>query len=128
MRITKALLLTALSLVFVAGVYVSDAPAQRRVYYTRPFVTRPYLWARPAWSSAYWGWNDPYSYDPYYREQRERYYKQKDVKDSAKKLRKDREKYVSDGVLTAKEEEKLAKRQRDYNKAVQKLNEFESDH
>jgi len=68
---------------------------------------------------------DPYYYDPYLQAQREKYYLQEDVKDKRKDLAKHQEKYRSDGYLTPKEQEKLAKDQEKYNKAVRKLNDFD---
>lgn len=131
MRYTKRIAILLLSLVFVAGVYVSSASAQVRGY-RRAYVVRPYYWNDPFWRGSRWGydpfWSDPYWTDPYYREQRDRYYKEKDVKDAARKLSKDREKYGSDGYLDPKEQEKLAKRVRDYNKAREKLAKFNREH
>lgn len=125
MRYTKRFALLVFSLIFLMGVYVSTASAQRRVY-RRPLIIRTYdPWF---YSNRYWWDNDPYFYDPYLREQREKHYKQKDVKDARAKLNKNREKYYSDGVLTAKEEENLAKRQRDYEKKVASLDKFNRDH
>ena len=121
----------SLVLTFLLGVYVASAEAQRRVYVVRrPVVVRHY-WGDPFWGSRYGWYNDPfydpYFYDPYLRLQREKYYKEKAVKDASKKLQKDRQKYAADGVIDAKEQEKLYKRQRDYAKAVEKLNKFNND-
>lgn len=132
MRYTKKIAIFTLLLTFFVGMYVASAEAQtntnKRI--RRPIIVRNYYYRDPFWSSRYWGYDpfyDPYFYDPYLRAQRDRYYKQKDVKDKAKKLREDREKYARDGVIDAKEQEKLLKRQRDYAKAVNKLNEFNRD-
>jgi len=59
--------------------------------------------------------------------QREKYYKEKAVRDASRKLAKDTAKYQADGVLTAKEQEKLMKKRRDYEKAMAKLNKFNRD-
>jgi hypothetical protein len=63
-------------------------------------------------------------YDPYLRAQRDKYYKEKAVRDASRKLAKDSAKYQADGVLTAKEQEKLMKKRHDYEKAVANLNKF----
>ncbi len=88
----------------------------QRVYY-RPIVVRHVYYGDPFWG---WGYNR-YWNDPYYWQQRQKYYDEKAVSDAEKKLNKDREKYNADGYLTPKEEEKLAKDQHNYNKAVERL-------
>ena len=114
-------------LIFILGVMAVSASAQsrtRRIHH-RPVIIRHYWGFDPFWRSSWY--YDPYMYDPFLREQRDRYYKEKAVRDARKKLDKDRAKYESDGVLTAKEAEKLMKRRHDYEKAVSKLNEFNRD-
>jgi hypothetical protein len=120
-----SMILFALFLYLSASAVSTSAQTRRFVY--RPYVARSYGWYDPFWSGNRWwnsGFYDPYWSDPYMSEQREKYYKEKDVRDARNKLAKDRAKYRSDGVLTAEEQEKLAKRAHDYNKAVQKLNKF----
>jgi hypothetical protein len=108
------------------GAAVVSASAQHhfvRVY--RPVVVRPY------WG---WGWgynsfyNDPYYYDPAYREYRDGYYLQSDVSSARKKLAKDREKYYKDGYIDPKEQEKLMKDQQNYQEKVAKLNSYNRNH
>jgi hypothetical protein len=128
MKYTKRLAIFTLSLTFLLGIYVATASAQGRVrVIRRPVIVRSHWGYDPFRSSRWWWNNDPYMYDPYLREQRDRYYKEKDAKDAARHLREDREKYGSDGVLTAKEQEKLAKRERTYAKAIESLNKFNRD-
>lgn len=130
MRDLKRYILLGLAALFLVGLMEIAAPAQRRtVVVRRPVVVhriyyRHYdpFWRGTLWDP-YWGY-DPYFYDPYLRAQRERYYLQDDVKDKRKDLAKHREKYNSDGYLTPKEREKLAKDQEKYAKAVAKLNRF----
>jgi hypothetical protein len=113
------------------GAAVMSANAQRRYYrvYRPVVVTRPYWgfgygWRDPFWSS----WNyDPYFYDPYYREQVDRYNLQKDAADARKKIAKDREKYYKDGYIDPKEQEKLMKDQEKYQEKVAKLNRYNRD-
>ena len=71
--------------------------------------------------------NDPYYYDPYLRAQRDRYYKERDVRDKRKDLAEDREEYNADGYLTPKEQKKLAKAERKYQEAVADLRDYDSD-
>lgn len=126
MRYIKRFALLISAMIVLFGATAMDISAQRRgvVVVRRPVFVRSH-WGNPFWNG--WGWNDPYLYDPYLREQRDRYYKEKAVKDASKKLDKDKAKYTADGVLTDKEREKLDKRNRDYNKAVEKLNDFNRD-
>jgi hypothetical protein len=129
MKYTKRLGIIISALILLMGVMVVSGSAQtrrsvRRVYYYRPFISHHYWGYDPYWSS--WGY-DPYFYDPYLREQRDRYYKEKSVRDARKKLEKDRTKYQADGVITAKEAERLMKRRQDYEKAVAKLAKFNQE-
>jgi hypothetical protein len=94
----------------------------RRVYYYRPYYDP--FWRGTLWDPYYSWYYDPYYYDPYLRLQRDKYYKEKAVRDARRNLAKSREKYASDGYLTAKERKKLAKKQRKYAKAVASLAKF----
>jgi hypothetical protein len=136
MRSTKKLAIVfSVIFLFLGGLVVtSEAQTRggRRVIYRRPVVVGSY-WGSPWYGRSWYGggfydpFYDPYLNDPYLRAQRDRWYKEKDVKDAAKKLREDSEKYRKDGVLTAKEQEKLMKRRQDYAKKVEKLNKFNRD-
>ena len=120
------------AIVLLLGIMVISGSAQtrngRRVVYKRPIIVRTYV-RDPFWYSRAWydPFYDPYFYDPYLRERRERYYKEKAVRDASRKLKKDQEKYYADGYLTAKERKKLAERQEKYSKAVQKLRKFNAE-
>ena len=106
------------AIILVGSAMVSSAEAQRGFH--RPIVVRSHVyWGDPFWHYGYWG--DPYWADPYYLEQRQKYYDRQSVKDADKKLKKDSEKYNSDGYLSPKEQEKLAKDREKYDKAVVKL-------
>ena len=112
------------------GAAVVSASAQVRYYRVyRPVAVRPYWgWANP-WRSWYYDpFYDPYYYDPAYREYRDRYYLQHDVSDARKKIAKDREKYMKDGYIDAKEQEKLMNDQRKYQEKVAKLERFNREH
>ena len=105
-------------------VVVTTSPrpiAVRRVYYAHPYYYDPF-WRGTLWDP-YYNY-DPYFYDPYLRAQRDKYYKEKAVRDARRKLAKHREEYASDRYLTEKERNKLAKDQRRYSKAVANLNKF----
>jgi hypothetical protein len=133
--IKKIAAISFLGAIFMLGLVVSDASAQtRRVYRVyRPVVVRPYYsgfgwgWNRPFWGMNSW-WYDPYEYDPYLREQRDRYYKEKDVKDAQRKIEKNRAKYLKDGVIDAREQEKLQGDYRKYQEKVAKLQKFNREH
>ena len=109
--------------VFLFGIMAVDASAQNRrvIRVYRPVFVHHHWGYDPFWNA---GFYDPYLYDPYLREQRDKYYKEKAVRDANKKLAKDQAKYRADGVITAKEQEKLMKQRHDYEKAVAKLNKF----
>jgi len=122
----KRIAILLFTLVLMLGVAVVSASAQRgfhRVY--RPVIVRPY------WG---WGWgynslyNDPYYYDPYYRERVDRYNLQSDVSSARKKVAKDREKYSKDGYIDPKEQEKLAKDQEKYQEKIARLNSYNRNH
>lgn len=136
MRSTKKLAIVfSVLFLFLTGLAISSeaqTKGGRRVIVRRPVVVGSY-WRNPWYGRGYYGggfydpWYDPYFYDPYLRTQRDRYYKEKDVKDAAKKLREDTDKYRKDGVVTAKEQEELMKRRQDYAKKVDKLKKFNQD-
>jgi len=114
------------SLILMLSAAVVSASAQRHYYRVyRPVVVRPY-WG---WG---WGynslWNDPYYYDPYYRERVDRYNLQSDVSSARKKIAKDREKYSKDGYIDPKEQEKLMKDQQEYQEKLARLNRYNRDH
>ena len=126
----KRIAILFFSLVLMLGVSVMSASAQRHwrggrsVMVTRPYWGFGYGWRDPFWSS----WNyDPYFYDPYYREQVDRYNAQKSVADARRKIAKDREKYARDGYIDPKEQEKLMKDQEKYQEKVAKLNRYNRD-
>ena len=102
------------AIILVGSAMAASAEAQRGFH--RPVVIRSHIF----YGDPFWGWNNPYN-DPYYWDQRQKYYDRKSVRDAQNKLNKDREKYGSDGYLTPKEQEKLAKDRRNYEKAVERL-------
>lgn len=131
MRYTQRLLTLLFAAVLLVGASAVAASAQRisgGSVYKRP-VVRYYYVRDPFWSwnNSWYGWNDPYYYDPYLRERRTRYYKEKDVRDKRKDLAEDREEYYEDGYLTDKEQRKLAKAERKYNEAVDDLRDYNND-
>jgi hypothetical protein len=122
-------LIAAATLIFM-GAAAINTTAQRRVY-RRPVIVRSYGFHHPFWGRSLWGspfYGDPYWNDPYVWEMRERYYKEKDVRDAARNLEKDRAKYSKDGVIDAKEQEKLMKARRKYNEKVASLQKFRREH
>jgi hypothetical protein len=134
MKLLKRIALSGLAVTFLTGIMVFGASAQTRVRLVRsttsqPVIVRRYYYNRyynPFWRGTLWDpfYYDPYYYDPYLRAQRDKYYKEKEVRDARRNLAKNQEKYGSDGYLTPKEQEKLAKAQRRYAKAVASLNKF----
>lgn len=124
----KRILSSIFAITLLLGTVVVTAEAQKgKRGFNRP-VARYYYVHSPFWGFNHWGyWNDPYYYDPYLREQRTRYYKEKDVRDKREDLAEDREKYQADGYLTEKERKKLAKAERKYQEAVEDLRDYNSD-
>jgi hypothetical protein len=118
----KKLVYFIFAIILLLSAYVVTSSAQT-VYYRRPVIIRHYdpFWRGTLWDP-YWGWDRGYGRDPFYYEMRQQYYDRKAVSDARRKLAKDREKFYADGYLDAKEAERLAKDQRDYDKAVDRLN------
>ncbi len=117
MRYAKRMILIFSAIMLLFGAMAASVSAQSRRVIVRPVVVRSY--------DPFWGgfgyWHDPYWSDPYYMEQRQRYYDRQSVRDAQKKLSKDQSKYRSDGYLDPKEQEKLTKDQRNYQKALERL-------
>ncbi len=111
-------------LMFFGAAAVIDASAQKGSVVYRPVIVRHYVYD-PFWYDRYW-FNAHWA-DPYLMERRERYYRERAVRDARRKLQKDAAKFRSDGVITPKEQQKLAKRQEKYEKAVDKLRKYRRD-
>jgi hypothetical protein len=130
MRYTKRIAVLFFSLLLMVGAAVTSVEAQRRAYRVYRPVVRPYWgWHDPFWGSRrYDPFYDPYYYDPAYREYRDRYYLKKDVANARRDLAKNREKYMKDGYIDPKEQEKLAKAERKYRERLAKLQKFDQEH
>ena len=141
MKYSKNILTIAFAIVLFIGSAVLSTPAQRvtggRIS-QRPVVVQRYVRVRPYYGySRFWnplynsfgfgGYYDPYFYDPYLRQQREKYNLQKELSGNRKELRKHLEKYNADGVITAKEKKELDDDYKDVAKAERKLREFNED-
>ncbi len=94
----------------------------------RPFIGRGYYRTRsPFWNSGYWG--DPfYREDPYLRDRRMRYDREKAVRDARRKINEDTEKFQANRYISPPEQEKLDKDTRKYNEAVQRLDKFNREY
>ena len=137
MKYTKKILTLFFAVVLLIGSSVIFTQAQRRVVRVvrRPVVVSPYYYNNyygysrryyNPWYDSFYG--DPYFYDPYLSQQRQRYYLQRELSGNKSELRKHLEKYNADGVITAKEREELADDYRDVEKATRKLKEFNEDY
>lgn len=116
MRYLKKIGLFASAIILFVSAMAVNAEAQRGFH--RPIIVRSHVFL----GDPFWGWGyNPYWNDPYYWEQRQRYDDQRSVRDAANKLSKDQQKYDADGYLTPKEQEKLAKDRRNYDRAVERL-------
>jgi hypothetical protein len=114
--------------------FVVSTSGQRRVRSVqsgtvyRPVAVRRVYWRNPFYPRFYDPFYDPYFYDPYLRERRERYYREQSLRSKERELRKHREKYGRDGVITAKEQRELDDDIRDVQKARAKLAEHRRDY
>lgn len=130
MRGLKRIAVILAVVVMLLGAFVVSTSAQRRVRSVnagtvyRPVIVRRVYWRRPFYHRYYDPFYDPYFYDPYLRERRERYYRERELRGNERELRKHREKYGRDGVITAKERRELDDDIRDVQKARAKLREF----
>ena len=123
-------IIASIIFVFLSGLAITQADAQtRRGRVVRPVIVRPIIYRDPFWFYRY----DPFYSDFYYRARyetpREKYEREKFKRESKvdKELReynKEKEKAMRDGVVTAKENEKVIKKRRDYEKAVSELESF----
>lgn len=142
MKYSRNILTITFAIVLFIGSSVLSTPAQRvtggRIS-QRPVVVQRYVRVRPYYYgyNRYWspyyssfgfgGYYDPYFYDPYLREKREKYYLEKELQGNRRELRKHLEKYKADGVITAKEQKELDDDYKDVAKAERKLREFNDD-
>lgn len=143
MKYSGNILTIAFAIVLFIGSSVVSTQAQRvtggRVE-RRPVVVQRYVRVRPyyygynrysrfwnPWYDSFGGYYDPYFYDPYLREQRQKYNLEKELQGNRRELRKHLEKYNADGVITAKERKELDDDYKDVAKAERKLREFNED-
>ena len=97
---------------------------RRNPYFYNGFYRRGF-WG---WNDPFWGgslWNDPYYTNPRLRALADQAYRQEQVRNSRKDIRKYTEKINKDGVVTAKEQEKLSKKYRKYEERLQDLRDGE---
>ena len=123
-------IIASIIFVFLTGLAVTSADAQtRRVY--RRVIVRPIIYRDPFWFDRY----DPFYSDFYYRAryesprekyEREKYRRESKVDEELRELNKEREKAMRDGVITAKESEKIIEERREYEKARADLQSFRS--
>jgi len=127
MKFRRIILTTAFALMMLAGGFISEASAQRRVYVRRPVVVRNYVYRDPFWRTRYYGYS-PF-YDSYYRSPYEqylerRYYLQRELEGNQRELAKHQRKYRADGVITAKEARELADDIKDVRESAAKLRKY----
>ena len=104
----------------VLGLSAMAVGAEAQRGFRGPVIVRSHFFVGgPYWNYGYWG--GPYWNDPYYWDQRQKYYDRQSVNSAERKLDKDQAKYNSDGYLSPKEQEKLAKDREKYDKAIDRL-------
>jgi hypothetical protein len=122
-------IIASIIFVFLSGLAVMPAEAQNRKRVVRPIIVRPIIYRDPFWFNR---WYDPW-YDPLYRAwyetprqkyEREKYRRESKVDKKLRELNKEQENAMRDGVITAKESEKIMKKRRDYEKALADLDSF----
>lgn len=120
-------IIASIIFVFLSGLAIVPAEAQNRKRVVRPIIVRQIVYRDPFWFNRY----DPWYAMPriQYRSARQKYEDEKYKRESKvdKKLRelnKEREKAMRDGVITSKENEKIIKKTRDYEKALSELESF----
>jgi hypothetical protein len=126
--IKRSAIIASIIFVFASGLAVTSAEAQTRTRIVRPIIVRPIIYRDPFWFNRYDPWYDPFyraRYEsPRQRYEREKYKRESKVDKELRELNKEQEKAMRDGVITAKESEKIMKKRRDYHKALADLNSF----
>ncbi|HLA95808.1 MAG TPA: hypothetical protein VK612_08810 [Pyrinomonadaceae bacterium] len=136
MRYTKRFGIILAAIVFLSAiVFVAETSAQTRNSIragggsSRPTVNRRVYYRRPFYRSRFYDpFYDPYFYDPYLSVQREKYYKEKAVRDAKREIAIHEEKYSRDGVITEKERKQMIDDKGDHAKAVRSLQKFNADY
>lgn len=146
MKSTKRIGLTALLIMFFVSIFAISSQAQARArvsvgigagaraipqrrviirrnpyyngFYGRGFYNRGF-WGDPFWGSSFD--NDPYYTNPRLRALADRVYREDRVRSQRKDIRNYTQKIQKDGYVSAKEQEKLDKKYREYDKRLQKL-------
>lgn len=113
----------------LAGGFITEASAQRRVVYVRrPVVVRNYVYRDPFWRYRYYGYSpfyDSYYYQsPYEQYLERRYYLQRELAGNQRELAKHQRKYRADGVITAKEARELADDIKDVRESTARLRRY----
>ena len=124
-RVKRFGIIVSIIFVFLSGLAIVPVEAQTR---RRVIVVRPIVYRHPFWFHRY----DPW-YDPFYRTryesprekyEREKYRRESKVDEELRELNKEQEKAMRDGVITAKESEKIMEERREYEKARADLESF----
>jgi hypothetical protein len=130
MKYSRKILTIAMAILLFIGSAAISASAQNRTggrTVKRPVVVKRYVRVRPYysrfWNPWYDSFYDPYFYDPYLREQRQRYYLERELSGNRRELQKHLAKYKADGVITAKEQRELDDDYKDVAKAERELRE-----
>jgi hypothetical protein len=129
MKFRSLILTTAFALIMLAGGFITEASAQRRVVYVRrPVVVRNYVYRDPFWRYRYYGYSpfyDSYYYQsPYEQYLERRYYLQRELAGNQRELAKHQRKYRADGVITAKEARELADDIKDVRESTARLRRY----
>ena len=113
----------------LAGGFISEAMAQRRVVYVRrPVVVRNYVYRDPFWRTRYYGYspfyNSYYYQSPYEQYQERMYYLRRELAGNQRELAEHQRKYRADGVITAKEARELADDIKDVRESTARLRSY----
>jgi hypothetical protein len=129
MRFRRIIFTTAFALTMLAGGFISEAMAQRRVVYVRrPVVVRNYVYRDPFWRTRYYGYspfyNSYYYQSPYEQYQERMYYLRRELAGNQRELAEHQRKYRADGVITAKEARELADDIKDVRESTARLRSY----
>lgn len=121
-------ILTLLLVLFGASAIVADAQKRggRRVVIVNHYPHYGYGYGYGWGGYDPWGFNNRW-YDPYYSERVYRNQLEQQVRGNRRELEKHREKYMRDGVLTAKERRELADDEKDYQNSLRRLRDHDGD-
>ncbi len=128
MKYIKHAIISTLGILVFGGVMAMDVSAQKNGGKPhKPVIVRPIIIHRHPWGlRPYWGYGfyDPYYYSPYLRYRDEKYRLESELRGNERELAKLQEKYLADGLITAKEQRELDDDIKDVRNSRERLERF----